>query len=78
MEMNLGHARLGTDFFQAIQGLPKAESAPLPGVGASAKAAAAVSQPISAEGLEAAESAARAAAESGDIRPRGSYLDIQA
>jgi hypothetical protein len=74
MEMNLGQVRLGTDFFQALQGLPKAEAAPLPGTGAAGKAAQAVSQPLSEQGLE----AARAAFEAGEAKPRGSYLNISA
>jgi hypothetical protein len=79
MEMNLGHVRLGTDFFQALQGLPKAENAPMPGAGAAAKAAPAASLPeIAPEAVEAAEGAARAAAEAGEIRPRGTYLDLKA
>ncbi len=78
MEINTGQVRLGTDFFQALQGLPRAEQAPMPGAAAANKAAAAVSQPVSAEGIEAAESAARAAAESGEMKPRGTYLDLRA
>jgi hypothetical protein len=74
MDIQTGNVRLGLDFFQAIQGLPKAEAAPMPGAGAAAKAAQAVSQPISEQGLE----AARQAFESGEVTPRGTYLNIAA
>ncbi|WP_375593658.1 hypothetical protein ABWI00_16605 [Algihabitans albus] len=78
MQIDTGQVRLGTDFFQALQGLPRADASPLPGAGVAAESAAAVSQTISIEGIEAAESAARAAAEAGENKPRGSYLDIRA
>lgn len=74
MQIQTGQVRLGLDFFQALQGLPKAEQAPMPGAGAAAKAAQAVSQPLSEQGLE----AARQAFESGETTARGSYLDLRA
>ena len=77
MQIDTGQVRLGVDFFQALQGLPRADASPMPGAGAVAEAAAAVSQTISVEGIEAAESAARSMAESGESKPRGSYLDIR-